>query len=87
MSESPITPPDPGQQSLVRLTAGHPLALARLKELMLAEARYQRMRNNAEFQDRNGPGLYWYLPRWNRNLPLGERLDASLDADIAEGGR
>ena len=37
MTASPITPPDPGQQSLVRLTAGHPLALARLKELMLAE--------------------------------------------------
>ena len=87
MSESPITPPDPGQQSLVRLTAGHPVAVGGLKELMLAEARYQRMRNNAEFQDRNGPGLYWYLPRWNRNLPLGERLDAALDADIAEGGR
>ena len=36
-----MEPPDPGQQSLVTLTAGHPLALARLKELMDAERHCQ----------------------------------------------
>ena len=44
--------------------------------------RYQHMRENAAFQDRNGPGVYWYLPRWNRELPVGERLDAAIDAAI-----
>ena len=34
---------DAGQQSIERLVAGHPLALARLKELVLAEARYRRI--------------------------------------------
>lgn len=43
-------------------------------------ARYRHMRSNAAFQDRNGPGLYWYLPRFNRDLPIGERLDAAIDA-------
>lgn len=41
-------------------------------------ARYRRMRACATFQDRNGPGLYWYLPRWDRDLPIGERLDKAL---------
>ena len=32
-----MTDPSAGHDSLIRLTEGHPLALARLKELMLAE--------------------------------------------------
>lgn len=45
--------------------------------------RYRYMRSNGQFQDRNGPGVYWYLPRWGRELPLGERLDAAIDAAMA----
>jgi len=48
-------------------------------ELARDGLRYRHMRSSAEFQDRNGPGLYWYLPRWDRKLPLGERLDAAID--------
>lgn len=45
--------------------------------------RYRYMRSNAAFQDRNGPGLYWYLERLNRDLPIGQRLDSAIDAAIA----
>jgi len=45
--------------------------------------RYRHMRASAAFQDRNGPGACWHLPRWDRNLPIGERLDAAVDAAIA----
>jgi hypothetical protein len=48
--------------------------------------RYRYMRSNAAFQDRNGPGLYWYLPRFNRDLPLGERLDAAIDDAMSGRG-
>lgn len=44
--------------------------------------RYRYMRANAAFQDRNGPGLYWYLPRCDRALPIGERLDRAIDAQM-----
>lgn len=45
--------------------------------------RYRHMRKSAEFQNRNGPGLYWYLPQWKRDLSEGDRLDAAIDAAIA----
>lgn len=44
--------------------------------------RYRYMRKTAAFQDRNGPGLYWYLPRWEGGLPAGERLDKAIDAHL-----
>ena len=55
----------------------------------LAEAqkdaeRYRHMRNNAQFQSRNGHGLYWYLPRYLHGTK-GEQLDAAIDA--AMGGK
>jgi len=50
-------------------------------------ARYRHMRNNATFQNRNGPGLYWYLPRWDRELDVGDRLDNAIDAAIAAEGK
>jgi hypothetical protein len=53
-------------------------------ELRKDAARYRHMRNNSTFQNRNGPGLYWYLPRYDRNLPLGDRLDAAIDAAMGE---
>lgn len=46
--------------------------------------RYRYMRDNAAFIDRNGPGLYWYLPRWDGDLPLDERLDQAIDAAIQD---
>ena len=64
-------------------------AEARLAEAERDAARYRYMRGVASFRDRNGPGLYWYLPRF---LPGGsaEQLDASIDASItadsASGG-
>lgn len=44
--------------------------------------RYRHMRNNSQFQSRNGPGLYWYLPRYGRG-DEGEQLDAAIDAALA----
>ena len=41
--------------------------------------RYRHMRNNSQFQSRNGPGLYWYLPRGLQGDD-GEQLDAAIDA-------
>ena len=41
--------------------------------------RYRHMRNNSQFQSRNGPGLYWYLPRGLQG-DEGEQLDAAIDA-------
>ena len=41
--------------------------------------RYRYMRANARFQDRNGPGLYWYLPR-GLTGDAGEKLDAAIDS-------
>jgi len=44
--------------------------------------RYRKLRRNASFQWRNGPGLYWYLPRYyGTDMTAGERLDNSLDAE------
>lgn len=44
-------------------------------------ARYRHMRNNATFRDCNGPGLYWYLPRFMEG-GSAERLDAAIDAQL-----
>lgn len=55
--------------------------LERVSRMAKDAARYRKMRKNAILQDRNGPGLYLHLPRWDRGLPLGERLDNALDAD------
>ena len=41
--------------------------------------RYRHMRNNSQFQSRNGPGLYWFLPRYGQG-DEGEQLDAAIDA-------
>jgi len=65
-----------GQQSIERLCTGHPLALARLKELMLAEARYNWLRTNS-----TQPAEGWST----HSCP--ESLDAEIDKAIAEGGR
>jgi hypothetical protein len=43
-------------------------------------ARYRHMRNNAAFRDRNGPGLYWYLPRYLQGSGA-EQLDAAIDEE------
>lgn len=54
---------------------------SRAKDALDAE-RYRHMRANFSVQDRNGPGLYWYLPRWDRDLPWAERLDFAIDKEI-----
>lgn len=59
------------------------LAQAQQSEDALDAKRYRHMRAKAIFQDRNGPGLYWYLPRCNRALSDEDRLDAAIDAAIA----
>lgn len=50
--------------------------------------RYRHMRNNAQFQSRNGPGLYWYLPRfrYGKVHDEGKQLDDAIDAAIRERG-
>ena len=53
---------------------------AAIEALQADARRYRKMRDSAAFQNRDGPGLYWYLPRWDHNLPIGERLDAAIDA-------
>lgn len=40
--------------------------------------RYRYMRNNGVFRDRNGPGLYWHLPRWIHGA-AAEQLDTAID--------
>ncbi len=51
--------------------------------------RYRHMRNNAQFQSRNGPGLYWYLPRFGdgKVRDEGEQLDDAIDAAIRARGQ
>jgi len=72
-----MTDPSAGHDSLIRLTEGHPLALARLKELMLAEARYNWLRLAGEHGPRTMQMQYHHV----------EHLDAAIDQAIAEGGR
>ena len=84
MTASPITPPDTGQQSIERLCTGHPLALARLKELMLAEARYRFLREQTGearvFISERTPARF--ITRLTFTV-----ADAEIDNAIAEGGR
>ena len=53
-------------------------------QLATDAARYQHMLNNAVFQSRNGPGLYWYLPRTPdlHGLSEAEALNATIDANM-----
>jgi len=71
-----ITPPDPGQQSIERLCAGHPLALARLKELMKLEG---------EVVEINASGI---LPDGDSvNISTSLWAEGWARKAIAEGGR
>ncbi len=51
----------------------------------LDAARYRYMRSSAVFQDRSGPGLYWHLPRLNKELPVVKRLDSAIDELMNNG--
>ena len=55
---------------------------AQVAALEVDAGRYRHMRNNSQFQSRNGPGLYWYLPRFGQG-DKGEQLDAAVDAALA----
>ena len=46
--------------------------------------RYRYMRSHTRYEYRNGPGIYWYLPRWDNELPDSERLDKAIDAALAQ---
>ena len=59
-------------------------AIAECDEVTKDAMRYRHMRTNGKFQDRNGPGIYWYLPHFDRGLPIGRRLDSAIDADRGE---
>jgi hypothetical protein len=54
-----------------------------LHELRKDAKRYRYMRANAVFHYRNGPDLYWYLPRGDTGLPADERLDKAIDEGIS----
>lgn len=54
-----------------------------VQELRKDAERYRHLRNNAQFQNRNGPGLYWYLPRFIPGTK-GEQFDAAIDAAMGE---
>jgi len=54
-----------------------------IAELRKDAERYRYMRSSSVFRDRNGPGLYWYLPRYLEG-GKGEQLDQAIDASIAE---
>ena len=73
-----------GQQSIERLCTGHPLALARLKELMQAEARYRVVRQLIAFED-----IARLISDGNPHPDEAEsvRTDFAVDEAIAEGGR
>lgn len=59
--------------------------IARWKDLaytaQLDAKRYQYMRCNATFRDKNGPGLYWYLPSFLSGSEA-DQLDAAIDRMI-----
>ena len=57
---------------------------AQLAEAQRDAGRYRKMRSSAEFLHRNGPGLYWYLPRCYSDLSVGERLDRALDEERSD---
>lgn len=53
-----------------------------LEKLQKDAARYKWMRSNSAFLDRNGPGLYWYLPRFLSG-DNGEMLDQNIDDQLS----
>jgi len=63
----------------------HGLTTEQVVDLRKDATRYRYMRKNAVFQDRNGPGLYWYLPRLYRDMEIGERLDNAIDEQLRFG--
>lgn len=54
-------------------------------ELRKDAERYRYMRRSATSKYRNGPGLYWHLPRYMQGSKA-EQLDASIDAAMPKGG-
>ena len=62
---------------------GEPLYTQAEMDAALKDAnRYKFMRDNAVFKNRNGPGLYWYLPRGLYGDPA-ELLDKAIDDCLA----
>ena len=84
------TPPDIGQQSLERLCAGHPLAIARLKQLMRDAERWRKLRASTGLDD-DLPFLTVAARGYIRVRYTFERADEIVDAmpdkAIAEDGQ
>lgn len=59
---------------------------AELAAAQLDAARYRWLRDKSQPQNRNGPGLYWYLPRFMQGTKE-EQLDAAIDNATKEEGR
>ena len=51
---------------------------AELAAAQLDAARYRWLRDKSQPQNRNGPGLYWYVPRFLQGTKE-EQLDAAID--------
>ena len=64
---------------LIKSLADNAALRAEVAGLREDAGRYRHMRNNSQFQLRNGPGLYWCLPRYGQG-DEGEQLDAAIDA-------
>ena len=59
---------------------------AELAAAQLDAARYRWLRDKSQPQNRNGPGLYWYLPRFMQGTKE-EQLDAAIDNATKEEGK
>jgi hypothetical protein len=82
LASSRIVKPEPSREYDVQ--AAHIDALEAEVESLRGDAeRYKCLRDSAKDQWRNGPGLYWYLPRWESTGTPGTRLDVALDRQIA----
>lgn len=57
-----------------------------LAAAQLDAARYRWLRDKSQPQNRNGPGLYWYLPRFMQGTKE-EQLDAAIDNATKEEGK
>lgn len=59
---------------------------AELAAAQLDAARYRWLRDKSQPQNRNGPGLYWHLPRFMQGTKE-EQLDAAIDNATKEEGK
>lgn len=68
----------PGPYYMDPPDGGSVTVLEQFRRMAEDAARYRHMRDSATFRCRNGPGLYWYLPRHMKG-DSAERLDEAID--------